>query len=395
MPDRGSYDLIGKSKLWFAISGTLIGIGLIFMFLNTVSPQLNYGRKYPMKLGIDFTGGNIFKLVYDADYSTDITDKVALQGDIHKLVDKMTRTVPVVQAGKNEEGNLVIQVRTDANVTEENKVDEVKANVLSVVQKYKPDAKLIDESLDYVGPVIGRELAYRGVLGLVMGSALILFYVSLRMSFDFAVCAVVALIHDILILCGVFAVTRLEIDSSFVAAILTVTGYSVNDTIIIFDRIRENLGLKKGMPFGDLVNLSLVQTMPRSINTTLTTVLPIITLILFGGSSINHFMIALFVGISTGAYSSIFNASPLLVVWRQSKKRKSLAAKELAYGVASGTKNVTVRTPKATAVMNEPDVKESLEALEAEEEEVDEEQARSTYGPGKAVHKAKKKKRKR
>jgi hypothetical protein len=135
--------------------------------------------------------------------------------------------------------------------------------------------------------------------------------------------------------------------------------------------------------------------MPRSINTTLTTVLPIITLIFFGGSTINHFMIALFVGISTGAYSSIFNASPLLVAWRQSKKRKSLAAKELVYGAASGGRNVSVRIPKTTPAMNEPDVNASLEALEAEEEETEEEQAKGTYGPGKAVHKVKKKKRKR
>ncbi len=384
-------DIIGKSKIWFTISGLVIGIGIIFMIINILSPQLNYGHSYPLKLGIDFTGGNIYRLVYNVDFNTEVTDKAVLQANIHSLVDKMTRTVPLVQAGRNEDGNLIIQIRTDETVQENNLETELKADVLSAVQKQKPGAELIDESQDYVGPVIGRELAYRGIMGLIVGSLLILAYVSLRMSFDFAVCAIVALIHDVLVLCSVFAIARIEIDSTFVAAILTVVGYSINDTIVIFDRVRENTGLRKGMPYADMVNLSLVQTLPRSVNTSVTTLFPLITLLLFGGPTIKSFIFALFIGIITGTYSSIFNASPLLVAWRESKKRKSIAAKELAFAGA-GAHGSSVATQRAKTVSAATSAEESLEELEADEEEID---TSPGYGAGKTGMKKKKKKRKR
>ncbi len=384
---ESKFDIIGRTKLWFTLSGIVIGIGLLFMIINTFSPQLNYGHHYPLKLGIDFTGGNVFQLVYDVRVGTDVTDTVSLVADIHQRVDSMTRTVPLVQAGKDMNGDLVIQVRSDETAKE--KEVELKTAVLEAVRKVKADAKLITESREYVGPVIGQELAYRGILGLVIGSLLILVYISLRMSFDFAVCAIAALVHDVLVLCGVFAVLRIEIDSTFVAAILTVIGYSINDTIVIFDRIRENTGLKKGMPYDKMVNLSLLQTMARSINTSGTTMLPLFCLLFFGGPTIKNFSLALLVGIFSGTYSSIFNASPILVAWRAARRRKSLAAKETAYGVKPAHEPFRA---KASRVPDET-VNESLEALESAEPTI-EEGPRGPYGPGKGSDK-KKKKRKR
>jgi preprotein translocase subunit SecF len=395
MSYKGRFDIIGTTKVWLTLSCTVIGVGIIFMILNLASPQLNYGHTYPLKLGIDFTGGNVFKLVYSVKY-TDVANIAGLQAEIHKDIDAMTSTIPLVQAGRNETGNLVIQIRTDASVTQSGKDADLKDHVLSIIQKENPGATLTDASEDYVGPVIGRELAYRGIMGLVLGSILILIYVSLRMYFDFAVCAVIALVHDVLVLCGTFAIVRLEIDSSFVAAVLTVVGYSINDTIIIFDRVRENTSLKKGMPFPDMVNLSLNQTMARSINTVLTTLLPLITLLLFGGPTIRNFILALFVGISSGAYSSIFNAAPLLVLWRARKRRKTLAAKELAFSTVGSSRSMSFKTKKPEPVKMSNDGSGSSSFVADAGDEYAGEGASSqkpTYGPGKSTKKKKKRKR--
>ena len=390
MNEKNGIDIIGRSKMWFGLSGIVIGIGIIFMIINIMNPQLNYGHHYPLKLGIDFTGGNVYKLVYDAEFATEITDSDELVAELHSVVDGMAKTIPLVQAGKNEAGRLVIQIRTDETVKEREK--ELKAAVLEVVGKHKAGVTLLEESQDYVGPVIGRELAYRGLMGLFVGGLLILLYVGLRMSFDFAVCAIAALFHDVLVLCGVFAIIQVEIDSSFVAAILTVVGYSINDTIVIFDRVRENTGLKKGMAFDKMVNFSLVQTLPRSINTSITTLFPLLSLILFGGDTIKNFALALLVGVISGTYSSIFNASPILVAWRQKRKLKSIAAKELAYGTTGAAAGPS--RPRMSSTGADEYSEESLTDLEAGEPGTGGDTERPAFGPGKGGAK-KKKKRKR
>lgn len=385
MDDKRELNIIGKTKLWFMISGTVIGVGIIFMIINLMSPHLNYERNYPLKLGIDFTGGTVFKLVYNLDYDTEVTDTEGLVAELHDVVSALSVTEPLVQAGKNKAGNLVIQVRTDDTVKD--KETELKAKILEIVTRIKPDAELTDEDIAFVGPVIGRELAYRGITGLLIGGLLILLYVGVRMSFDFAVCAIIALFHDVLVLCGIFAIIRVEIDSSFVAAILTVVGYSINDTIVIFDRVRENMGLKKGVSFEKIVNFSLVQTLPRSINTSLTTMFPLLSLLLFGGPTIKNFALALLVGVISGTYSSICNASPILVVWRQKKKMKALAVKELAHGTPTSPSAPKIGKP--AKILDDIGPEEALEKLEADDPE-----AKSTYGTGKTGAK-KKKKRKR
>jgi preprotein translocase subunit SecF len=180
------------------------------------------------------------------------------------------------------------------------------------------DFEILEEN--EVGAVIGQELTVKAIQGVFVGLLLILIYITIRLSFDFAVFAIIALAHDVLILCTVFAIFGFEINSPFVAVLLTVVGYSINDTIIIYDRIRENMKIKRHLTFDMMVNQSLLETMARSINTSGTTLLAILAILILGGISLQAFMVGLGVGIFAGTYSSIFIASPLLVLWRMKKE---------------------------------------------------------------------------
>jgi preprotein translocase subunit SecF len=144
-----------------------------------------------------------------------------------------------------------------------------------------------------------------------------LIYITFRFEFKSAVAAILALVHDVMMVISLYAILRIPVDSTFIAVILTIVGYSINDTIVVFDRIRENLRFMKKTPFNDVANLSIIQTIARSINTSLTTLITIIALFLFGGETIRDFTLALIVGIASGTYSSIFIASPLWAMWRQ------------------------------------------------------------------------------
>ena len=176
--------------------------------------------------------------------------------------------------------------------------------------------------IDSVGPVVGRQILSSGLLALLVAFAGITAYVSLRFKLDFAIFAIVALLHDVLITVGLFALLGLtagiEVDSLFIVALLTVVGFSVNDTVVIYDRIRETLKLNPTTHIDDIVDSAVNQTLSRSINTTLTTVLPLVAIVVFGGQTLKFFAVALIVGFLSGAYSSIFIASSLLALWRTS-----------------------------------------------------------------------------
>ena len=188
-------------------------------------------------------------------------------------------------------------------------------------------------SLSTVGPVISEELTQQAALLVVLGSIGILIWMTIRFrDFRFGATALAALVHDVLVVIGTFAILgtffRVQIDALFVTAVLTVIGFSVHDTIVVYDRIRENRARHVGEPFERIVNHSILQTFGRSINTSLTVVLTLTALLLFGGSATYYFVLALLIGIVSGTYSSIFNASPLLVVWhnRDERKRAEVAA---------------------------------------------------------------------
>ncbi len=184
------------------------------------------------------------------------------------------------------------------------------------------EAAVVDDIT--VGPTVGQELIGRAFLAVLLASVAILIYLTIvfrkvRNAFRYGVCAIIALIHDVLVVLGIFAILGLifgvEIDALFITAMMTVIGFSVHDTIVVFDRVRENLTRRRFERFQDVVNYSLVQTLARSINTSITVILTLFALYLFGGASIHNFVLALLLGIISGTYSSIFNASMLLVIW--------------------------------------------------------------------------------
>jgi preprotein translocase subunit SecF len=310
---KSKYDLVGRSKIWYTISIVIVVIGLIGMVRNMITDG------FPLIRGIDFTGGSIIQLQFDNwDQTRDVSQ---FAQDVRVLVSNYSEKSPEVQttllaADNSGTGNpgLIIQIRAGSELLE----DPEKSNQLfDEIRSTGGDFEILEET--EVGPLIGKELTAKAIQGVVIGMLLILIYITFRLSLDFAVFAVVATLHDILVVAGIYALFRIEINSPFVAVLLTVVGYSINDTIVIYDRIRENMRVKKHLPFDKLVNVSMLETMTRSLNTGFCTVLAIIVLLIFGGLSLRTFMIGLAVGIMTGTYSSIFNASCLLVDWRMRK----------------------------------------------------------------------------
>ena len=209
--------------------------------------------------------------------------------------------------------------KTESGKDKKMQVGEVsiQGEVFSVTSPFESMKEKLGEyqvlRTEKVGAVIGSELTLKAVLAMLISWVIIIMYISYRFELKFALSAIAALLHDIIIVMGVFSLLQKEIDGSFVAAIMTIIGYSINDTIVIFDRIRENLKLhfRKGGDLIELINHSIMQTMTRSIYTVLTVLFTVVSLFVFGGETTKNFALALLIGISCGAYSSIFNASPL------------------------------------------------------------------------------------
>ena len=295
-------DIAGRSKIWFAISTVVIVAGLICMFTKGFN------------FGIDFTGGTIVDLKFErpvaiAEVRTSLA-KFGLEGSQIQLAG--------AEAGVTEAENVMIRT-TDM---EEAQRKEVMAAIKTDVGNYDV---LREEK---VGATIGGELITNAVLALVVSWALIIAYVAYRFEWRFGVAAVLALVHDILIVLAVFSFTGRQIDSSFIAALLTIVGYSINDTIVIFDRIRENLKLhfRRGGDVNKLVNTSVFQTLTRSLYTVFTVMFTTFALYFFGGDTTKDFAFALLVGFGSGCYSSIFIASPLWVTLRKMGDKKKAAA---------------------------------------------------------------------
>ena len=295
-------DIAGRSKIWFAISTVIIVAGLICMFTRGFN------------FGIDFTGGTIIDLKFErpvalAEVRTSLA-KFGLEGSQIQLTGAET--------GVTEAENVMIRT-TDM---EEEQRKEVMAAIKTDVANYDV---LREEN---VGATIGGELITNAVMALVVSWALIIAYVAYRFEWRFGVAAVLALVHDILIVLAVFSFTGRQIDSSFIAALLTIVGYSINDTIVIFDRIRENLKLhfRRGGDVVQLVNTSVFQTLTRSLYTVFTVMFTTFALYFFGGETTKDFAFALLVGFGCGCYSSIFIASPLWIVLRKMGDKKKAAA---------------------------------------------------------------------
>ena len=192
-----------------------------------------------------------------------------------------------------------------------------KNKILTSFQTVWPDIETI--RMEEVDPIVGQELKEKALLATIIASLGMIIYITLRFEFKFAITAILAVLHDALIVLGFFALFKIPINAPFIAAILTILGYSINDTIVIYDRIRENIRLLHKETLDKIINISLKQTLTRSINTSLTTLLAIIMLYFFGGETIKDFTLALIIGIIAGTYSSIFIASPLWYTWKKTE----------------------------------------------------------------------------
>ncbi|HHY04235.1 MAG TPA: protein translocase subunit SecF [Thermoanaerobacterales bacterium] len=284
-----SYKIVENRKIWFVLSLVIILAGLFCLITN----GLNWG--------IDFTGGSI--LQYNVNSSYDLKD-VRQVLDTFNLSDYDTK-----KAGDNKQELIIRTVELDND-----KQNEI-TNALK--QKFP---KLVLVRADKVDAVIGKELQRQAVLALIIANIGMLIYISFRFEFRSALAAIIALVHDVLVLISIFAIFRIPVDINFVAALLAIVGYSINDTIVIFDRVRENLKLMHKTAFSDVINESIAQTMSRTINTSLTTLIAVVTLFIFGGETIRDFTLALIVGITSGTYSSIFLACPLWAMFRGDPK---------------------------------------------------------------------------
>jgi preprotein translocase subunit SecF len=253
-----------------------------------------------LNLGIDFNGGTLMEFSFAENVTAEEVRAVLERIEI-------AEDSKIQQSESAGEHGVIIRAKTlesEEIVTVDNAIRE----------EFKSAEMLRTEM---VGPTIGRELRINALLALIAASIAIVAYISFRFEFRFAVVSIITLMHDVLITLGIFAILGREVNTPFVAALLTIVGYSINDTIVIFDRIRENMKLMHKVPFIKQANTAVVDTLPRAINTSITTLITILAIYFFGGASIQTFMLALFIGMFAGTYSSIFVASPLLVTWQE------------------------------------------------------------------------------
>jgi preprotein translocase SecF subunit len=381
-------DIIGKRRWFFLFSGLIVVPGLFFILLGPIT-----GGKAGLQFSIDYTGGTQWEIRFKDLTVTPakVKDVIAAQGfesqvqtasDGYLLVKTVPlgliagpTTTPAPSASPASSGSpapsgspvpsAVASAATSASPTVSTSpaASAAAAAAASASPAASPspspspsptpipggvtrsgevgtlvtalEAALgpIDSqrSLTTVGPVIGAELTQQAILLVLIGSLGILAWMTFRFrDFRFGMTALVALVHDVIVVVGIFAILgtflKTEVDGLFVTAMLTIIGFSVHDTIVVYDRIRENRARHAGENFSSIVNHSILQTLARSINTSLTVVFTLTALLLFAGSSIQTFILALLIGITSGTYSSIFNAAPLLTVWEEWEERRRVAA---------------------------------------------------------------------
>lgn len=288
--------LMDKKWRYFVFSTLVMLPGLIVLVL------------YGLKLSIDFTGGTLLEY------------KFATQVDQNQITGTLKgENVDISSIARSGDMNYIIKLKP----VDEKKISEIKKSLEEKLGQVET------QRLESVGPIIGSETTKSALLALILASIMIVAYLAVSFrkvprpasSWKFGITAVAALLHDVVVVLGAFAILGkiygVEIDVLFVTALLTVIGFSVHDTIVVFDRIRENLPKYLSKSFTDVANISIAQTLARSVNTSLTVVFVLLALLLFGGESIRWFVVALLIGVISGTYSSIFNATALLTLWEE------------------------------------------------------------------------------
>jgi len=289
-------DIVKRRYLYFSLSLLVIIPGLIALII------------WGLPLAIDFTGGSLLYIRFNSGslpQSQDINDVYSEFG----FADTLVQT--------SGDDSLFIRSKD---------MDEATRSMIIQTMENRFNTTIIVESFETVGPLIGKEIALRAAGAVGLAALGILFYITyafrgVKNAFRYGVSAIIAMLHDVLVVIGIEAILGhflgWEVDAIFLTALLTIIGFSVHDTIVVFDRIRENSRLYRRLPFETIVNQSIVQTLARSINTQLTVLFTLLALAIFGGITIRHFVITLIVGVLSGTYSSIFNAAPILVVWEK------------------------------------------------------------------------------
>jgi len=283
-------DFLGKRRI-----AAVVSLALIVISIGSLA--VHGGPNY----GIDFKGGTLVQLKFA---------EPAPIGEVRSIISRLGLGDFSIQEFGAPEELLVRVQKVDEAAGEDTQAQKIEA---ALREKYGK-AFTVDR-VEMVGPKVGRDLREKALLALVYSLAGILIYITLRFEFRYGVAAIVALAHDTMITVGVFSVLDKEFTLTVIAALLTVIGYSLNDTIVVFDRIRENLRLKRGMEMERLFNASINQTLSRTLLTSGTTLVVVLSILLLGGEVIHDFAFALFVGIVVGTYSSIYVASPIILAW--------------------------------------------------------------------------------
>ncbi len=305
------FDFMGSRKLAFLISGTLIAISLASLIWHG-GPHFS----------IDFKGGTFVELQFVDKNNSTAEINIPIEDVRAAFARQGVKNAEIKHYGSPREIAIQMDVEDD--------YDAIKNQIYADLQEKFPNYSIEERRVESVGPKIGSELVGDAVWAILFSMLLILIYIMFRFEFRFGVGAVLALFHDIIITLGFFSLTNLEISVPIIAAILTIIGYSLNDTIVVYDRIRENMKTfkRKTSGFAEMVNRSINETLSRTIVTSGTTLIVVIVLYFFGGEIIRDFAIALILGIVVGTYSSIFIASPVLVEWEDRKNAAKATVKK-------------------------------------------------------------------
>lgn len=288
-------NIIQKRKIWFSISGAILILGLVL------------GLVRGLNFGIDFTGGTLMEINLNKYVSTE---------EIREIVDQYDQSASINMLGEEK---TIVQIRMKEDFDNEKRTE--------IFEDFKEKYNLTEDDFlraDQFGPSVGKEIRRNALIAMFIAAIGMLIYITFRFEFSFAISAIIALTHDVLIVLAMYSILRIPVNSPFVAAILTILGYSINDTIVVFDRIRENMKFAKKVDYTQIANESISQTITRSINTSVTTLITIVALYVLGVDQIREFALPLMIGVIAGTYSSVFIASPIWVMIKEKQKKKHI-----------------------------------------------------------------------
>jgi len=317
------WDFVGKRSLYFIISLILVIVSIAALFKNGLN------------LGIDFKGGGLVSYTVEGKINDSNQILEGVRAKLHESGDEnlVQAHVQIASAGTNDQiivnTRLIEEEGVDQNAIFEAQIkDYITPAVTAAAEEHGLNLNPIPDSKEVVSGTISNEFVTNAVIAIIVGMLLIMAWIWLRYNisgagFRYSLAGIITLLQGVIITLGFFAVfhDQFQINSPFIAALLTVIGFSIHDTIIIFDRIRENIRLMKGKTFAETVNISILETLARSVNTVVSLLLPLVALLLFGGTTIMDFVVAMLAGVIIGAFSSIFVASQLLVSWAKPDQR--------------------------------------------------------------------------